>query len=93
LNDVQLLTELQVVDSQGWARTAGVKLDFDVNNLKALRNHKDDIVLKRPEQGPDRAAVLDHVDKKTLFVLKPVNEVAARIAKMKQRGWQVLFPE
>ncbi len=84
---------MQVVDSQGWARTAGVKLDFDVNNLKALRNHRDDIVLKRPEQGPDKAAVLDHVDKKTLFVLKPVNEVAARIAKMKQRGWQVLFPE
>jgi|688.fasta_scaffold1717431_2 hypothetical protein len=69
--------------------TAGVKLDFDVNNLKV---HHGRIVLKRPEQGPSLAEVLEHIDSKSLVVLKPVNEVALRISKMQSRGWKIVFP-
>jgi hypothetical protein len=79
----------QVVDSEGWAKTAGVKLDFDVNNLKAQQGK---IALKRPEQGPSQAEVLQHVDSKSLVVLKPVNEIALRIQKMQARGWKIVFP-
>jgi hypothetical protein len=66
-------------------------LDFDVNNLKVSQAKANAISLKRPEQGPPQQEVLQHVEQKSLLVLKPANEVAGRITKMQQRGWSVSF--
>jgi hypothetical protein len=50
------------------------------------------VVLKRPEQGPTLAGVVEHVRTKSLLVLKPPQEVSARIQKMQDRGWTVMYP-
>ena len=84
---------LQVVDTEAFAKQQAA-VDFDVNNLKLSFpggiqvKHEGEIRV----QGRDRNQILSNCRVKTLLVLKPAQEVTARIDKMKQRGWAVTFP-
>jgi len=87
--DGQVFT-VEIVDSEKYAQNDD-RVDFDVNNLKATRGFKG-MQLKRPKQSGPLDEVVGHAVAKTLVVLKPANEVSARIAKMQSRGWTCEFP-
>ena len=84
---------LQVVDTVAFAKRQAT-VDFDVNNLKL--SFPEGIQIKHDGeirlQGRDKNQILSNCRNKCLLVLKPAQEVTARIDKMKNRGWAVSFP-
>jgi hypothetical protein len=80
------------VDCKAFAKVDG-RVDFDVNNLKFLQREglsvKDK--LGPHPQGNDLDAILRNIRSKKLLVLKSPAEVAHRIQKMSQRGWEVTY--
>ena len=83
-----------MVDTVGFAKKVSPAVDFDVNNLKL--SFPGGIQVKhggeaRPE-GRSLIQILSNCRLKSLLVLKPAQDVTARIDKMRNRGWAIDFP-
>ena len=69
-----------------------------VNNLKlsdSKAGPRAAIVLKiagAPGAASNKPAIEMNCQKKELRVMKPFNEISARISKMQKRGWKIKYP-
>jgi hypothetical protein len=79
--------DVELVNAESFKKGDG-KVDFDVNNLKLGPCGLEE---KFPGQGGSVQQMVANCLAHTLRILKPPEQLTARIAKMKRRGWKVLY--
>lgn len=65
----------------------GPLIDIDVNNLKMSTLG----IVKRVEnEGGDLNTIISHCEQKTFTLVKPAEQIADRLQKMRRRGWSLI---
>ena len=87
---------VEFVDSVAFARSepAPARVDFDVNNLKVQASADKSsacLALKYEGQGGSVETIRRNIQQKQLCLVKKPNEITARIEKMRNRGWKIVF--
>lgn len=91
--DANFACSVEFVNTERFLQKDG-KVDFDVNNLKIERKGNRIVKGKKfQDQGGNVDEICYNISRMHLFVLKPNNEISARIAKMRDRGWTINYPK